>query len=396
MSQAKSSVLSPAVLRRVIGEYGREGTGPTVIFIGGIHGNEPAGIQALQTVTRQLHRRQPEFRGKFLALAGNLSALSRSTRYLARDLNRIWTPERMQTLEQGGYPAENENPEYVEQRELFSLLRPLLPPQSHPVYLIDLHTTSAPSAPFIILFDALRNRLFAQNFPIPLILGMEEHLSGTLLNWVDELGVRTVAIEAGQHEAPESVAIHVAAIWLALVFAGCLPREAVPEFREHLATLRQAGAGHPRVFDVRYRYAIRSGEQFRMEPGFRNFHPVKRGQVLARNAQGFIHSPMAGYVFMPLYQNKGNDGFFLIRRISALWLKISELLRRAKVDRWVVRFPGVRQDSRYPRRVWVNRRIARWGVPELFHLLGYRREYATDSEIVFLKRAFDLPGQREK
>lgn len=47
-----------------------------------------------------------------------------------------------------------------------------------------------------------------------------------------------------------------------------------------------------------------------MEPGFTNFQPVVRAQLLARDRHGDIRAVENGYVLMPLYQSQGTDGFF--------------------------------------------------------------------------------------
>ena len=56
-----------------------------------------------------------------------------------------------------------------------------------------------------------------------------------------------------------------------------------------------------------------------MEPGFANFQPIERGQVLARDSQGAIEAPMKGWLLLPLYQGQGEDGFFIGRDVSSAW-----------------------------------------------------------------------------
>ena len=60
---------------RIIGTYGKPGSGPLVIAIAGLHGNEPAGVNALERVFQYLHRYEIELDGFFVGLAGNLPAL---------------------------------------------------------------------------------------------------------------------------------------------------------------------------------------------------------------------------------------------------------------------------------------------------------------------------------
>ena len=77
---------------RVIGTVEAPAGGATLVGVGGIHGNEPAGVRALETVLAELGRPDGGLsRGRFIALAGNRPALDAGVRYIDRDLNRIWS-----------------------------------------------------------------------------------------------------------------------------------------------------------------------------------------------------------------------------------------------------------------------------------------------------------------
>ena len=89
---------------------------------------------------------------------------------------------------------------------------------------------------------------------------------------------------------------------------------------------------------------------------------------------------------MPLYQELGEDGFFLIREFKTFWLSVSTLARRVGLPSLVPLLPGVR---RHPeRRDWfvVKRSIARFYRREVFHLLGFRTRMETDDEVTFAHR----------
>ena len=380
-------------LRRVIGEYGGKLPGPNLVLLGGVHGNEPAAILALNHVLETLRRQQPPaFRGKLIALRGNLPAISAATRYIDEDLNRIWIPELMKPLEASPEYGTDRTVEQAERRELFRILSPLLEDYHNPLYLVDLHTTSAESPPFVIIADTIRNRRFARDFPVPIILGLEEQLEGTILHYLGDLGFRAVAFEAGQHHNPASVNNHIAAIWIALAGAGCLQPAELPGYEQQLHILRRAAEGLPPVFETRFRYAIAEGEHFRMKPGYRNFQPISRGEVLASNHQGEIRNTSPGNIFMPLYQTKGDDGYFRIRKVAYFWLIVSEWLRRFHLERMLPFLPGIRLNPEIPNELIVNRRVARWLVLEIFHLLGYRKKRIENGKLIVTKRRYDLHG----
>ena len=52
------------------------------------------------------------------------------------------------------------------------------------VFVLDLHTTSASGLPFATVGDTLRNRHFAQSLPVTILLGIEEQLEGTMLEYL--------------------------------------------------------------------------------------------------------------------------------------------------------------------------------------------------------------------
>src|SRR5690242_19684146 len=98
--EARTSMLPPD-LPRVLGTYGSHNDGPLIICIGGIHGNEPAGVVAAQRVLDWLTTHQPSFRGGLIALTGNRAALLCNCRCLSHDLNRAWSLERISALREG-------------------------------------------------------------------------------------------------------------------------------------------------------------------------------------------------------------------------------------------------------------------------------------------------------
>lgn len=370
---------------RALGSFTGAAGGPVILCIGGIHGNEPAGVVALQQVIQQLHVLQAPFKGRLVGLAGNLGALQRGTRYVHRDLNRMWLPARIRELKNQSL-LEIETAESLEQRALLAAFEEALAePYSQAVFL-DLHTTSADGAPFGLISDTLVNRHFALRLPAPVILGLEENLDGTVLNYINDLGHAALGFEAGQHQSPLSVRNHAAAIWITLVAAGCLKLEHVPNWRSLLQTLREATRGLPRVFELRYRHAIQPADEFVMEPGFVNFQQIERGQLLATDRRGEVRAPESGYLFMPLYQAQGEDGFFLVREVKPFWLKLSGWLRRLHLDRSLAFWPGVHRLPDDPDSLVIDTRIARWFVIEICHLLGFRRHSQSTGKLIVTRR----------
>ncbi len=204
---------------RLLGRIGKP-EGPTLLCLGGIHGNEPAGFLALRRFFQKIASRDG-FVGRVIGLAGNRHALVRNRRFLDQDLNRIWIPERM--------AEESSAVEHGELQEIAQEIGAVLATCAGRTYFLDLHTTSGPGPAFAFLEDTLPNRKFAFEFPVPIVLGAEEELPGTLVQYLCELGVTTLGFEAGQHEDPASVDRAEAAIWIAMEAAGIVERGTDPK-----------------------------------------------------------------------------------------------------------------------------------------------------------------------
>lgn len=371
--------------QRRIGSYGGTTCGPLVICIGGMHGNEPAGVHALERVLQHLQKTRPPFNGKLVGLAGNVGALERGNRYVHRDLNRMWSPDRVRQMKAGKL-LEIETAETSEQRELLAVLETELTGKFSQAVFLDLHTTSSAGAPFGLISDTLTNRSYAQRLRTPIILGLEESIEGTLLNYINELGHVALGFEAGQHAAPLALKNHEAAIWTTLVTAGCLPPESVPNWRGLQRTLRESSRGLPLVLEVRYRHAIRPTDKFVMAPGFVNFQQVEQGELLAQDRHGDVRAAETGYLFMPLYQAQGEDGFFLVRPIKPFWLGLAAWLRRLRVDRTLAWWPGVRGIPGDENSLLIDPQIARWFVIEICHLLGFRKQARQGHKLLVTRR----------
>jgi succinylglutamate desuccinylase len=360
-----------------------------VVLIGGMHGNEPTGPRAIARVLGELSERGAPIAGRLVGLAGNLGALAAGRRFLARDLNRGWTRGEVGALLD---PASvRELPEDHEQRELLRAIVPLLSGARAPVVFLDLHSTSGDSPPFTCLSDVLRNRAVALSFPVPVVLGIEEILDGTILGYLCDLGHVAVAVEGGRSDDPLTQQRQECAIWSTLVAAGSLRAADVPDLDAQRGRLREAAGSAPAVVEIRHRHRVREGDGFEMLPGFRSFMPVRKGQVVARDRDGDVLCPEGGLMLMPRYQGQGEDGYFLARAVSPLWLRLSAGLRRARLDRLVPLLPGVRRHPTEPDRFLVDPKVARFQVINVFHLFGYRHVREAGDLLQFSRRR---PGFR--
>lgn len=374
-------------LPRVLGSVRGSWPGPTLLCVGGLHGNEPAGVEALGRVLERLAPRAGSMKGDLVALSGNRSALALSRRFVDRDLNRAWTEERIGPLRGGACPGDQV--EDREQVELLEAIEEVVGSARGPVYFLDLHTTSGGGGPFITFGDTLPNRALAAHIPVPMILGLEELVDGTLIAFLARHGIVGAVYETGQHGEPRAVDRAEAGVWLAAAAVGLLPERLLPEAAEGRKLLLRDTGHLPRAVEMVHRHHIEPLDGFVMDPGHGNFHPVRKGQAVATDVRGPVTVEHDGRLLMPLYQKQGQDGFFIIHDVSDLWLRASHVLRTLGVDRHLHRLPGISGDPARPDALVVDRRVARWFALELLHLAGYRKHEEAGTRLVMRRRCYD-------
>jgi hypothetical protein len=358
---------------REIGRISGDSPGPTLIAVAAIHGNERAGLGAARRALDLFGRRQGRLVGDFIALAGNLGAARLGKRYVERDMNRVWTDERIADVERRASAGEPLDAEDTEQLELLAAIRGAIARARGPVHIIDLHTTSAHGLPFVLFGDTLRQRRFAGVFPLPLVMGLEEQVEGCLTGYWTTQGCITCCVEGGQHDDSGSVDNLEAVLLLGAESCGLLGPGVLAETSTSYALLDRRRGDLPRVMEVISRHAITPEDAFVMEPGYLNLARVRRGERLARDKRGDIRAPKDGFVMLPLYQGQGNDGYFWGREVSATRLRFSEALRHLKLDRILPMLPGVARDTSHPTRLVVDESAKRFFGLDWFHMFGYRR-----------------------
>lgn len=300
---------------RLIGSYDQAKKGTFLVFLGGIHGNEPAGVKALERVFRTLDEVEPDFKGKLWGLCGNCRALAEGKRFIDHDLNRLWGVEEVARIKEKA-PEKLNN----EERELLELLHYFHEAVDHPneeLVFVDLHTTSGNGGFFSIITRNSKNRMLAEHLLAPIIFNLVDELKVTTSNYFDRKGISSLTFEAGQHDNPASIDLHEAAIWVLLRACGNIKTEDIPDFEsKYLARLEKVAESLPNYLDFRYRHIIASTDQFEMNPGYRNFSRISKGEALATDKDGTVYSPLDGVMLMPLYQKQGGDGFFITKELD--------------------------------------------------------------------------------
>lgn len=302
---------------RIIGRYDGSKIGPLLICIGGMHGNEPAGIESIQEALRLL-KVEPElnndfqYSGTFIGIRGNLSAIAEKRRFIGRDLNRMLTsyetdrirntPFHLRTIE------DTESFELVETiEEEIRIHDPSL------TLILDLHSTTADGGIFTIAADDSKSKELATGLHAPVILGISEGLIGTTIEYFNRPSSNCFCIvfEAGQHDDPECVHRSVAAIINCMRSIGSVKHQDVDH--RHDGILISMSEGLPKISRLIYHYKLQPNESFIMKAGYKNFDPVSKGEMIASNQSGPIYAVEDGLILMPKYQSQGEDGFFIVK-----------------------------------------------------------------------------------
>ncbi|MEZ5977044.1 MAG: succinylglutamate desuccinylase/aspartoacylase family protein [Planctomycetota bacterium] len=365
---------------RVVARLGPEGA-PLFVATAGIHGNEREGVLALERVAKALTPIAGRLRRRVVFLRGNLSALIARQRYVDADLNRHFATERVERLVDGG------EAHCAEDRELVALMHEILRElEAAPgrAFLLDLHSMSGAGPPFSLAADTLANRRIASGLPLPLVLGMEEGIDGTLLSWFAERGYDHLGIEGGRIGEEATEENQENAVWLLLERTGALRPEDVPELDRRRRDLAFAAKGTPDTVAVLHRHPVSPDDGFAMVPGFTNFDRVTRGELLATEVRGDLRCPFDGVILLPLYQGRGSDGYFIGRTAGPVARFFSAVARRLFGRKTLALLPGIRRHGERGLEIALHE-ASGWRLAAC-RFLGFWRQRPVGSNLVVTRR----------
>lgn len=308
-------------MNRIINSYTEKKNGPLLIVFGAMHGNEAAGVKAIEAVFKLINeepKKNPEFsfHGKLVGMIGNLKAYQKKVRFLKKDMNRHFSKNHVDWIF-----SVSEDKLDAEDQEIKALINTIRKEIKNynptKLYILDIHTTSAQGGIFTIpSFDAESVKV-ALDIHVPVVEGMLKNIKGTTLHFFNKenMHIETTAItfEAGQHDDPESIKNAISALINCLHAVGCVERQNIEE--KHNNHLYKISKGLPRRTRLIHRQAVRKDENFKMLPGFKNFQLITKNTLLATNIDGEIRNKEEARVLMPLYQPQGEDGFFLVKDV---------------------------------------------------------------------------------
>lgn len=281
-------------------------SGPLILVVGAMHGNELAGLVAGRRVVDLLEQTSGLLNGEVLVVVGNRRAMARGRRYIDRDLNRRWDASGVQRLL--SRREDERSREDKEQEDLLAIFEEVTEDQERQAIYLDLHSTSGEASPFACVMPTPENQVVCDHLDVPRVLDLQKYIDSPSMVWWVERGRAALGIEGGLHEDPLTVDRLERVIWEAL--SGLEMIQDIPEERREVGGVDEQLRG--RTFRVVHRRGVIPGMSFEMEPGFHSFQEIRRGQALATERTGVIRSPCDGYIFLPRYQDQGDDGFFVM------------------------------------------------------------------------------------
>jgi len=309
-------------MNRLIGQYKGELPGPLLICFGGMHGNEPAGVKALEKMFEMLEK-EPEsnpgfvFSGSIVGMIGNLSAYQIGKRFIDCDLNRQWTDDNVKRIMNS--EKRSLKNEALQIFEILTIVdQSIKEYQPSKIVVLDLHTTSSQGGIFSIPSGDQESLKIALGLHAPVITGMLEGIKGTTLHYFNQrnfdIPITAVTFESGQHNEELSIHRAIAGITNCMRTIGNVSADHIEN--KHDRILIEYSKDLPKVARLVDRHDIKNGDNFEMLPAYANFQKIKKGEILATDRSGAIASSKDGLILMPLYQKQGEDGFFLVQEID--------------------------------------------------------------------------------
>lgn len=254
--------------------------GKTVAIFAGIHGNEKAGVLAMEQVVKNFTLDA----GTAYFVFANPLAIEKNVRFVERNLNRrFYTYNRGKTLED------------KRARELMKLLNSC-------DALLDLHGyNSAEDEPFIITNHPDHPLVQRLDFPV-VVTGFGALSKGATDGYMEKCGKVGLCLECGSNYFPEKyVPLAVKSIYSFLRYHGLLPATNEPVIKKHVFQLEKI--------------VKKQTSEFSFDRPYRNFDALTPGQVFARDGQKQYKAGENMFILFPRPdQLIGHEAFFQITK----------------------------------------------------------------------------------
>ncbi|NRH20482.1 hypothetical protein HOO68_00350 [Candidatus Gracilibacteria bacterium] len=261
--------------------------GPILTIIGGTHGNETCGVQAIDSIKDTLKIK----RGKLFLIYGNIEAIEKNERQIDLNLNRMFRDESTFTT------LEKETIEYKRSREII----PYLDASDAS---LDLHSSPSIGSPAFIICES-NCAPVVEDFPFDIrCYGFTDMEPGGTDGYMNSRGKIGICVECGNHNAPDAVE-------KALM--------SVEKFLQYFDMIDIQDSGIPKksqeIFVAKYAYKTLT-EDFRIVKIFSDFEDVESGQIIGYDGSEGVFVEYSGKILFARDRNQiGVEGFVVISSI---------------------------------------------------------------------------------
>lgn len=264
--------------------------GPTSLILAGVHGNEPCGIKAFQTMIPLMW--DVIDCGTVIFEIGNPKAVLDNRRFKQQNLNRMFRDDKYLT------EKEKLSYEYVRSRILMMFM-------DRADHLLDIHSTRNPtSSPFLICDEkSLPTATYLDPFD-KVWIGLNEFHPGSTESYMHAQGKTGICIECGQHEDENAVEIAARSLSLFLRINGHVSK-----------TENYWPARKPNVFTAIECY--KNTNVFMFDKQFADFEKVNSGTLIGMDGDTPVYSPKNARILFPVEQKEsGRECYMLIEEIT--------------------------------------------------------------------------------
>ncbi|MES2014266.1 MAG: succinylglutamate desuccinylase/aspartoacylase family protein [Patescibacteria group bacterium] len=261
--------------------YSGEKVGPSVLVIGGTHGNEILGVLVADLLREHFERGDLRLNtGEVRLLLGNTRAIEANERVAEGgvDLNRIFTPSILGGREERGWEGRRA-------RNIAEAIRAS-------DIVIDLHSTNRPAPAFVCAAETPEHSSVYKWLPRESVVFDPERIisggGGSIDEAADDFGKIGICYESGQATDTRNVIPVFEAIRAILIDQGMV-EGVLPE-------PPQAGSEYTAVSAIPYE----SGRPFVFAEGKdQGFAPVKEGELIGHQGGVPVYSALNGVILFP-------------------------------------------------------------------------------------------------
>ena len=269
--------------------------GPHLLVLGGVHGNERTGVQAVRQLRERFGAKGERIKAGTLTVAlGNPEAVRRNTRGSAphQDLNRCFKAELLSA------------PKTYEERRA-AVLGAII---AEADVLVDLHAVNTPSKPFVVATEADDRRLaLGAAFPCDTyVVAPDEIIAGSTDGWIGRCGGYGIGYESGYMKDLARMGEVMSGVERIMRKLGLIGGPKAVALKQSVIAIEEA--------------LVLTGESFTYAEGRgrTSFEPVAKGDVLGLMDGKPLKAPFSGLLIFPkpkrLHKTGSPVGFLAVKK----------------------------------------------------------------------------------